>query len=63
MAVQFYVVRAGNVNMEVMLDRTLQERVEVKAGTPQALAQGYNEALARILAQLERELAALELRK
>jgi ABC-type uncharacterized transport system auxiliary subunit len=63
MAVQFYVVRAGNVNMEVVLDRTLQERVEVKAGTPQALAQGYNEALARILAQLERELAALELRK
>jgi uncharacterized lipoprotein YmbA len=63
MAVQFYVVRAGNASMEVVLDRTLQERVEVKAGTPQALAQGYNEALARILAQLEGELAALDLRK
>jgi ABC-type uncharacterized transport system auxiliary subunit len=63
MSIQFYVVRAGSASMEVVLDRTLQQRVEVKAGTPQALAQGYNEALARILAELERELAALELRK
>ena len=63
MSIQFYVVRAANPTMEVVLDRTLQQRVEVKAGTPQALAQGYNEALARILAELERELAALDLPK
>ena len=63
MEIRFYLVRAGNASMEVVLDRTLQQRVEVKASTPQALAQGYNAALARILAELERELAALELRK
>ncbi len=63
MSIQFYVVRAANPAMEVVFDRTLQERIEVKAGTPQALAQGYNEALARILAELERELTALDLRK
>jgi len=33
----------------------------VRAATAQAIAQGYNEALARILTELERELAALEL--
>jgi len=63
MEIQFYVVRPGNASMQVVLDRTLRQRIEVKASTPQALAQGYNEALARILADLERELAALELRK
>jgi ABC-type uncharacterized transport system auxiliary subunit len=63
MSIQFYVVRAGNPGMEVVLDRTLRERVEVGANTPQALARGYNEALARILAALEQELGALELQK
>jgi ABC-type uncharacterized transport system auxiliary subunit len=63
MEIQFYLVRAGNPNTEVVFDRTLRQRVEVKAGTPQALAQGYNEALTLILAELERELAALELAK
>jgi ABC-type uncharacterized transport system auxiliary subunit len=63
MEVQFYLVRPGNASMQVVLDRTLRQRIEVKASTPQALAQGYNEALARILAELERELAALDLRK
>ncbi len=63
MSIQFYVVRAANPAMEVVFDRTLRERVEVGAATPQALAQGYSEALVRILAALERELAALELRR
>jgi len=63
MEIRFYVVRQGNAGMEVVLDRTLQQRVEVKANTPQAFAQGYNEALARILGELERELAALDLGK
>jgi ABC-type uncharacterized transport system auxiliary subunit len=63
MAIQFYLVRQGNARLEVVLDRMFQERVEVEANTPQALAQGYNAALARILAALERELAGLELRK
>ncbi|MGH8680486.1 MAG: ABC-type transport auxiliary lipoprotein family protein [Burkholderiales bacterium] len=63
MEIRFYLVRAGNASMEVVLERTLRQRVEVEAGTPQALAQGYNAALARILAELEGELAALELRK
>jgi hypothetical protein len=47
----------------VVFDRTFRERVALKANTPQALVQGYNEALTRILAALERELAALELPK
>jgi ABC-type uncharacterized transport system auxiliary subunit len=63
MALRVYVVRAANPNLEVVLDRTLEQRVEVAANTPQAFAQGYNQALALILAALERELAALELGK
>ena len=63
MGLRIYVVRAANPNLEVVLDRTLQERVEVSANTPQAFAQGYNQALALILAALEVELAGLELRK
>jgi ABC-type uncharacterized transport system auxiliary subunit len=63
MALRVYVVRAANPTLEVVLDRTFQQRVEVPANTPQAFAQGYNQALALILAALERELAGLELRK
>jgi ABC-type uncharacterized transport system auxiliary subunit len=63
MAIRFYLVRTGTSGLEVVLDRTLSERVSIKTNTPTALAQGYNEALARILAELERELAAAELRK
>ena len=63
MGIRFYLVRSGNASLEVVLERTLRERVQVTANTPEALAQGYNQALARILAALERELAALELRK
>jgi len=60
-AIQFYLVRSGAGNQQVLLDRVLRQRVEVRAATAQAIAQGYNEALARILTELERELAALEL--
>jgi ABC-type uncharacterized transport system auxiliary subunit len=63
MAIRFYVVRTGSARPEVVFDRTFRERVALKANTPQALVQGYNEALTRILAALERELAALELPK
>ena len=60
-AIQFYLVRSGAGSQQVLLDRVLQQRVEVQAATAQAIAQGYNEALVRILTELERELAALEL--
>jgi cholesterol transport system auxiliary component len=60
-AIQFYLVRSGAASQQVLLDRVLQQRVEVQAATAQAIAQGYNEALVRILTELERELAALEL--
>jgi ABC-type uncharacterized transport system auxiliary subunit len=63
MGIRVSVVRAGNPNLEIVLDRSLEQRVAVAAGTPQALARGYNEALAQILAALERELAGLDLRK
>jgi ABC-type uncharacterized transport system auxiliary subunit len=63
MGIRFYLVRSGSANLEVVLDRTLWQRVEINGNTPQALAQGYNKALARILLELERELAGLELGK
>jgi hypothetical protein len=63
MGIRVSVVRAGNPNLEIVLDRSLEQRVEVAAGTPQALARGYNEALVLILGALERELAGLELRR
>jgi ABC-type uncharacterized transport system auxiliary subunit len=62
MTLQFYVVRTTSPGLEIVLDRVFRQRVEVSAPTPAALVQGHNEALARILAELERELAALELR-
>jgi ABC-type uncharacterized transport system auxiliary subunit len=63
MAIRFYVVRTGSASPEVVFDRTFRERVAIKANTPRALVQGYNEALGLILAALERDLAALELPK
>lgn len=63
MAIQFYLVRAGNPDRTIVLDRLLRERVEIPDRTPQAIAQGYNQALALILSALERELASLELRQ
>jgi cholesterol transport system auxiliary component len=61
LGVQFYLLRNGADGREIVLDRLLEERVAVSARTASAVAQGYNEALARILARLEKELAALEL--
>jgi len=62
MAVQFYLVRMRAAGPEIVYDRLLSSRVEVKSGSAQALAAGYGQALARILGQLERDLAALELK-
>lgn len=61
LGIQFYLVRSSAQGREVVLDSALQERVEVSARTPEALVQGYNDALKRILVALERELAALDL--
>jgi ABC-type uncharacterized transport system auxiliary subunit len=63
MGIRFYLVRSADAGLEVVLDRTLWQRVAIQGNTPQALAQGYDEALTRILAELERELAGLDLRK
>ena len=60
--VQVYLVRATPAGRELAFDQRFAERVSVTEATPQALAQGYNQALARILARLERELAAVDLR-
>jgi uncharacterized lipoprotein YmbA len=62
MAVQFYLVKQRGPAPELVYDRVLRGRVDVAPGNPRALAAGYNQALAQILAQLERELAALELK-
>ena len=61
-AIQFYLVKQRASGPELVYDRVLRSRVDVAAGDARALAAGYNRALAQILAQLERELAALELK-
>ena len=57
---QVYLVRYLPVGRELVTDRRLAERVEAADASPAALARAFNEALARALAQLERELAALD---
>ena len=61
-AVQFYLVKQFGSGTELVYDRVLRSRVDVAAGDPRALAAGYNRALAQILAELERDLAALQLK-
>lgn len=61
--VQVYLVRAGPEGRELVLDRRFNERVDLPDAAPEALAKGYNEALARILGRLERDLGALALKR
>ena len=61
-AVQFYLVRQRGSAPELVYDRVLRSRVEVAPGDRRALASGYNQALAQILAKLERVLGALDLK-
>jgi ABC-type uncharacterized transport system auxiliary subunit len=60
--VQVYVVRSLSAGRELVFDRRFTERVDAADTSPQALARAYNEALARMLTRLERELAAVEFR-
>jgi ABC-type uncharacterized transport system auxiliary subunit len=60
--VQIYLIRAAPAARDLVLDRRFAERVELADATPEALAKGYNEALARILRRLERDLAAVDLK-
>jgi len=62
MAVQFYLVKQGATGPELVYDRVLRSRVDVPSGDAQALAAGHSKALAQILAQLERDLTALQLK-
>jgi cholesterol transport system auxiliary component len=61
--VQVYLVRAGADGRELVLDRRFSERADLADAAPEALAKGYNEALARILGRLERDLGALALKR
>ena len=61
--VQVYLVRAGSDGRELVLDRRFSERADLPDAAPEALAKGYNEALARILGRLERDLGALTLKR
>jgi cholesterol transport system auxiliary component len=61
-AVQFYLVKQFGSGTELVYDRVLRSRVDVPSGDPRALAAGYNRALAQILAELERDLATLQLK-
>jgi ABC-type uncharacterized transport system auxiliary subunit len=60
--VQVYLVRSTPAGRELALDGRFAERVDVADSSPQSLARGYNEALARVLARLERELAVIDVR-
>jgi ABC-type uncharacterized transport system auxiliary subunit len=61
-AVQFYLVRQRPAGSELVYDRVLRSRIDTASGEPRALAAGYSKALAQILGQLERDLAALDLK-
>ena len=61
--VQAYVVRAGPEGRELVLDRRFSERVDLPDAAPDALAKGFNEALARVLGRLEGDLGALALKR
>lgn len=61
LGIHFYLVHTGGDGRAILFDRLLQERIDVSAQTAQALVQGYNDALRRILVRLERELASLDL--
>jgi ABC-type uncharacterized transport system auxiliary subunit len=60
--VQVYLIHAAPAARELVLDRRFRERVSVADASPEALAKGYNEALARILQRLESDLAATDLK-
>jgi hypothetical protein len=60
---QVYLVRAAPGARELVLDRRFAERIDVADASPAAFAKGYNEALARILGRLERELAAVDFKR
>jgi ABC-type uncharacterized transport system auxiliary subunit len=62
LAVQFYLVKQRSAGPELVYDRVLRSRVDAASGEPRALAAGYNKALAQVLGELERDLAALELK-
>jgi ABC-type uncharacterized transport system auxiliary subunit len=59
--VQVYLVRAAS-GREIALDRRYSERVALANTTPATFAQGFNEALANVLARLERDLSAATLK-
>ena len=59
---QVYVVRSLAAGRELVFDRRFTERVVAADASPAALARSYNEALARVLMRLERDLAAVDFR-
>ena len=61
-AVQFYLVKQSGSGPELVYDRVLRSRVDAASSDARALAAGYNKALAQILTELERDLAALQLK-
>jgi ABC-type uncharacterized transport system auxiliary subunit len=63
LAVQFYLVRNRSAGSELVYDRVLRSRVATASGEPQAIAAGYNKALAQLLGELERDLSALDLKQ
>jgi ABC-type uncharacterized transport system auxiliary subunit len=52
MTIQFTLVDLTGVTLKVKLEQTIGRRITLNAATPEALVQGYGEALAEILSEL-----------
>lgn len=59
LAVQFALIDQAGVRPQVMYERTIVSRVELRRASPDALVRGYGEALAEILSRLMPDLCAV----
>jgi uncharacterized lipoprotein YmbA len=57
MSVQFTLIDVSGPVPQVMLERTIERRIELGTATPEALVRGYGSALGEILAELAPQLA------
>ena len=59
--IQFLLSSQGGVSRKLLMERTYAQRVNLSARTPEALAEGLSQALAKMLEQLTTDLQTLKL--